>query len=65
MVAGGAWIRNGTRVLCVIAALAAVVVLGLLIAVRGLPAPGDIASALSSHPAAYKLSLGHMEDLDD
>ena len=63
MVAGGAWIRNGTRVLCVIAALAAIVVLGLLIAVRGLPAPGDIASALSSHPAAYKLSLGHMEDL--
>ena len=26
-------------------------------------APGDIASALSSHPKAYKLSLGHMEDL--
>jgi hypothetical protein len=63
MVAGGGWIRNGTRVLCVLAGLAAVVVIGLLIAVRGLPAPGDIASALSSHPAAYKLSLGHMEDL--
>jgi hypothetical protein len=63
MAAGGGWIRNGTRVLCAIAGLAAVVVLGLLIAVRGLPAPGDIASALSSHPAAYKLSLGHMEDL--
>ena len=63
MVAGGGWIRNGTRVLCVISGLAAVVVLGLLISVRGLPAPGDIASALSSHPAAYKLSLGHMEDL--
>jgi 4-amino-4-deoxy-L-arabinose transferase-like glycosyltransferase len=63
MVAGGSWIRTGTRVLSAIAGLAAVVVLGLLVSVRGLPAPGDIASALSSHPAAYKLSLGHMEDL--
>ncbi len=63
MVSGGNWIRNGTRVLCAIAGLAAAVVLWLLFSVRGLPAPGDIASALSSHPAAYKLSLGHMEDL--
>jgi len=60
---GSAWIRNGTRVLCVVAGLAAATVLGILFSVRGLPAPGDIASALSSHPAAYKLSLGHMEDL--
>jgi 4-amino-4-deoxy-L-arabinose transferase-like glycosyltransferase len=63
MVAGGSWIRNGTRLLCVLAGLAAVVVIGILISVRGLPSPGDIASALSNHPAAYKLSLGHMEDL--
>jgi 4-amino-4-deoxy-L-arabinose transferase-like glycosyltransferase len=63
MVAGGSWIRNGTRILCVVAGLAAVTVISLLYMVRGLPAPGDIASALSSHPAAYKLSLGHMEDL--
>jgi 4-amino-4-deoxy-L-arabinose transferase-like glycosyltransferase len=63
MAAGGNWIRNGTRVLCGVAGLAAVLVLGILYTVRGLPAPGDIASALASHPAAYKLSLGHMEDL--
>ncbi len=63
MVEGGVWVRSGTRVLCAISGLAAVVVIGLLIAVQGLPDPGDIASALSSHPAAYKLSLGHMEDL--
>jgi len=63
MVAGGRWIRNGTRILCAVAGLAAVTVISLLYMVRGLPAPGDIASALSSHPAAYKLSLGHMEDL--
>jgi hypothetical protein len=31
--------------------------------VRGLPAPGDIASALSQHPEVYTLSLGHMTDL--
>ncbi len=63
MASGGSWIRGGTRVLCLICALEAITVIGILISVRGLPAPGDIASALSSHPAAYKLSLGHMEDL--
>jgi hypothetical protein len=60
---GGAWIQNGTRVLCLIAGLAAALILGILYNARGLPAPGDIAGALASHPAAYKLSLGHMEDL--
>ncbi len=36
------------------------------IAVRGLPAPGDISTALNPDPdiyAAYTLSLGHMGDL--
>jgi hypothetical protein len=28
-----------------------------------MPAPGDISQALSQHPGAYKLSLGHMQDL--
>ena len=27
------------------------------------PTPGDISQALSQHPSAYTLSLGHMEDL--
>jgi hypothetical protein len=27
------------------------------------PTPGDISTALSSHPKAYTLSLGHIEDL--
>jgi hypothetical protein len=31
--------------------------------VRHLPTPGDISNALSSHPSAYTLSLGHMLDL--
>ncbi|MCX6637984.1 MAG: glycosyltransferase family 39 protein, partial [Acidobacteria bacterium] len=59
----GAWIRRGVRVVAVIAALAACLIGGLLIAVRGLPTPGDIAGALAQNPEAYTLSLGHMGDL--
>jgi hypothetical protein len=63
MAAGGSWIRRGTYVLCGVAAAAAIVTLSLFFLVRHVPAPGDISSALSQHPSAYKLSLGHMEDL--
>ena len=59
----GKWIRRGTRVLTVIAACAAVAAIAILVAVRHLPTPSDISVALSQHPGAYKLSLGHMEDL--
>ncbi|HEY1759684.1 MAG TPA: glycosyltransferase family 39 protein [Bryobacteraceae bacterium] len=61
--AGGAWIRAGTRVLCAILAIAAVTALSLYFVVKGYPTPGDISSALSQNPGAYKLSLGHMGDL--
>lgn len=63
MVMGGNWIRWGTRVLCAIALLAAVATLGIFVAVRHLPTPGDISQALGHNPQAYKLSLGHMLDL--
>jgi len=63
MAAGGDWVRRGTRVLAAVAACAAVAALLILVAVRGVPAPGDISQALSEHPSAYTLSLGHMEDL--
>jgi 4-amino-4-deoxy-L-arabinose transferase-like glycosyltransferase len=63
MAAGGSWVRRGTRVLAAITACAAMACIAILVAVRGVPAPGDIAQALSQHPSAYKLSLGHMEDL--
>ena len=63
MAMGGNWVRWGTRALCALALLAAVATLGLFVAVRSLPAPGDISQALSHHPGAYKLSLGHMMDL--
>ena len=63
MAAGGSRIRWGTRALTIITALAAMAAIAILIAVRHVPTPGDITAALSKHPTAYKLSLGHMEDL--
>lgn len=63
MAMGGDWVRRGTRVLAVIAAGAGLVTLTLFILTRHLPAPGDISQALSQHPGAYKLALGHMQDL--
>lgn len=63
MAMGGDWIRRGTRALAVIAACAGLVTLTLFFLTRNSPAPGDISQALSQHPGAYKLSLGHMQDL--
>jgi 4-amino-4-deoxy-L-arabinose transferase-like glycosyltransferase len=63
MAMGGDWIRRGTRVLAAIAACAGLVTLTLFILTRGLPALGDISQVLSQHPGAYKLALGHMQDL--
>jgi 4-amino-4-deoxy-L-arabinose transferase-like glycosyltransferase len=56
-------IRMGSRFLTVVCGAAAVACLAILIAVRHVPTPGDISQALAPHPNAYKLSLGHMEDL--
>lgn len=63
MAMGGDWIRRGTRALAAVAGCAGLAALAILIAVRNVPAPGDIAGALSRHPSAYTFSLGHMEDL--
>jgi hypothetical protein len=63
MAAGGDWIRRGTSVLSAILLCAAIAAGTLWILTRGLPTPGDISSALSLHPGAYTLSLGHIEDL--
>jgi 4-amino-4-deoxy-L-arabinose transferase-like glycosyltransferase len=63
MVAEDRTVRAGTRVLTVVCAIAAILAIGILIAVRDVPTPGDISQALTSNPNAYKLSLGHMEDL--
>jgi 4-amino-4-deoxy-L-arabinose transferase-like glycosyltransferase len=63
MATGSDWIRRGTRTLAVIAACAGIACIAIFFAVRHVPAPGDISSALGYHPNAYTLSLGHMEDL--
>ena len=63
IVAGGDWMRRGTRVLGVICAVLAVALFGLWLHVRGMAAPGDISQALTRHPGAYSLALGHMQDL--
>ncbi len=63
MAAEGTWIHRGTRTLGGIAALAALSTIVIAIAVRHLPTPSDISTALSRHPSAYTLSLGHMLDL--
>ena len=57
------WIRRGTQVFSVIAGCAGFATLTLFLLTRKMPAPGDISQALSQHPAAYTLSLGHMQDL--
>ena len=63
MATENAWVRRGTAVLTTLAAIAAAAAIAILVLVRNVPTPGDIFSALTSHPSAYTLSLGHMEDL--
>jgi hypothetical protein len=57
------WIAFGRKTLSVVVSAAALVIAGILIAVRDLPTPGDISNALTQHPDMYTLSLGHMGDL--
>ncbi len=63
MAADSKIVRVGTRFLTAVCALASIAAISILIADRHVATPGDISYALSHHPAAYKLSLGHMEDL--
>jgi 4-amino-4-deoxy-L-arabinose transferase-like glycosyltransferase len=51
------------RVLAAVSIVAATIIAVILALVRNAPSSGDISSALTQHPAAYTLSLGHMEDL--
>jgi hypothetical protein len=56
-------VQVGTRLVGVVAILAAVTIGAILVAVRHIPTPGDISSALQQHPEVYTLSLGHVGDL--
>jgi len=58
-----AWIRKGHIALAVVATLALAAIAFILSQVWSLPAQGDISRALTQHPEAYTLSLGHMGDL--
>lgn len=60
---GGRWIQGCTRAAAVVAGAALAAIVVILAAVWNLPAPGDIASALTQNPEVYTLSLGHMTDL--
>ena len=57
------WVQLSTRLVGVVAMLAAVTIGAILVAVRHIPTPGDISGALLQHPEAYTLSLGHIGDL--
>ena len=63
MAAGGDWIRWGTRVLAAVSGCAALACAALLAMARNVPTPGDISTALVTHPNAYSLSMGHIGDL--
>jgi hypothetical protein len=58
-----AWIRKGHAAVAVVTTLALGAIGVILSQVWNLPAPGDISRALTQHPEAYTLSLGHMGDL--
>lgn len=57
------WLGWGSKLLAVVCAACAVAAATILWMVRGVPATGDISTALKSNPNAYTLSLGHLGDL--
>jgi len=57
------WVSRGSRAFSVVAAAAGIAVCVILVLSHRFAATGDIYSVLTRHPNAYKLSLGHMEDL--
>jgi 4-amino-4-deoxy-L-arabinose transferase-like glycosyltransferase len=63
IVAKSRWNGIAPKVAGTVAALALLAIAAILIAVRNVPTPGDISSALTGNPSAYTLALGHMEDL--
>jgi 4-amino-4-deoxy-L-arabinose transferase-like glycosyltransferase len=60
---GGRWVRAGTSALIATSAILFAVLAFILLSVWRIPAHGDIYQALTQHPEAYTLSLGHIRDL--
>jgi len=57
------WARVAVRISGTVALVALAAIGTILILVRNLPTPGDIATALNKDTGLYTLSLGHMADL--
>jgi 4-amino-4-deoxy-L-arabinose transferase-like glycosyltransferase len=60
---GGRWVRAGTYILLATCTILFAVLSVVLLSVWRLPAHGNISQALTQHPEAYTLSLGHIRDL--
>jgi len=60
---GGRWVRAGTYFLLATCAILFAVLAVVLVSVWRVPVHGDIYQALTQHPEAYTLSLGHIRDL--
>jgi 4-amino-4-deoxy-L-arabinose transferase-like glycosyltransferase len=63
MVEAQGWVLRLSRIVSALSGAAAIAAAVLLIAVWGMPAPGDISRSLTQNPELYTLSLGHMGDL--
>jgi 4-amino-4-deoxy-L-arabinose transferase-like glycosyltransferase len=61
--ANGRLVLSATNVLVFVTAALSICLVTVLIAVRHIMPVGDISQALTQHPEAYTLSLGHMSDL--
>jgi len=63
MAAGSRWLSIGRWIVAGLS-IASMIAIGFILSqVWNTPAPGDISRALTQHPEAYTLSLGHMGDL--
>lgn len=60
---GGRWVHRGTSALIATTAILFAAIALVLLSVWRIPAHGDISQALTQHPEAYTLSLGHIRDL--
>ena len=60
---GGRWVRAGSYALLATCTILFAVLSVVLLSVWRVPVHGDIYQALTQHPDAYTLSLGHIRDL--
>jgi hypothetical protein len=61
--AEGSVMRWSRRIIILVVGAAAVTCAAILVIIWNAPAVGDISAALVQNPDAYRLSLGHLQDL--